>query len=362
MRGRDHPACGRDDHAGPTVRSRADAPLVAGRIAVVRSGVLAILLASGAVALGGSCVERANAPGHGATRETMRVLSWNVSSDAFSREPAAFRAMLTRAGADVVLLDEVGPATTDAQLRAALAGRRPAGSDDWHVSIGRSGGRQRGVIATHHRLEPVPDFADVVPYPAGERERLRRSMIEADENAPGYSMDGGIPVNGAVVTAGGKRLLVVILDLQCCGENPASWQEDRRRVETRAIRARLEQVLARTKVDGVIVAGDMNLVSTPVPLTILSGPYPAPHAGLIAAELLHLDGAENWTWDGRGTPFPSRPMDFILYGPQALTLREGYVLDSADLGRAELERLGLTHDAATRLSGHLPLVTEYAWR
>jgi endonuclease/exonuclease/phosphatase family metal-dependent hydrolase len=330
----------------------------------MRSSVLAILFACGVAALAAACGAGTPAPGDSArTRtETTRVLSWNVSSDAFSRQPAAFRAMLTRADADVVLLDEVAPTMSEPQLRAALAGRRREADADWRISVGRSGGRQRGVIATRLPLEPVPGLSGDLPYPEAERRRLQALMTDAGEDLPAYSMNGGIPVNGAVVTAGGRRLLVVILDLQCCGAAPASWQEDRRLVETRALRARIEEVLAHTPVDGVVVAGDMNLVNTPVPLVILSGPYRAPHAGLIAADLRHLDGTENWTWDGRDTPFPSRPMDFILYSPHALALRGGYVLDSADLGQPELDRLGLARDAAIGLSRHLPLVTEFAWR
>jgi endonuclease/exonuclease/phosphatase family metal-dependent hydrolase len=327
----------------------------------MRTSALAILLACGVVALASSCVAGTRPSGSGGTHnDTVRVLSWNVSSDAFSREPAAFRALLTRANADVVLLDEVAPTMSESQLRATLAGRRSEGDGDWHVAMGRSGGRQRGVIATRQRLEPVRELSEVVPYPAAERSRLQALMTAGGEDLPGYSMDGGIPVNGAIVVAGTRRLLVVILDLQCCGATPASWQEDRRRVETRVLRDRVEQVLARTQVDGVIVAGDLNLVNTPVPLVVLSGPYPPPHAGLIAADLRHLDGTENWTWDGRDTPYPSRPMDFLLYGPHALVLREGYVLDSADLGQPELDRLKLARDAAVSLSRHLPLVTEFA--
>jgi Endonuclease/Exonuclease/phosphatase family len=296
------------------------------------------------------------------TGEGLRLLSWNVSSDAFVRDPATFRALLTRADADILLFDEVSPATTEAQLRAALAGRRREGSNDWHISVGSSGGRQRGVIASVQPLERLPELSEVVPYPAAERERLHKRMVAADADRPAYSMDGGIPVNGALVTTGARRLLVVIVDLQCCGNDPASWEEDRRRVEAAELRRRIGGVLKRTRVDGVIVAGDLNLVSTPLPMVSLSGPYPAPHAGLIAAELLHVDGSETWTWDGRGSQFPSRPMDFILYGPHALQLRTGYILDSADLGRTELDKLGLTVESAGRLSKHLPLVAEFVWR
>jgi len=296
------------------------------------------------------------------TGEGVRLLSWNVSSDAFVRDPATFRALLTKADADILLFDEVSPATTEAQLRAVLAGRRRDASNDWHISVGSSGGRQRGVIASRQPLEPLPALSEVVPYPAAERDRLHNLMVAANADRPGYSMDGGIPVNGAVVTTGGRRLLVVIVDLQCCGNDPASWEEDRRRVEAAELRRRIEEVLKRTRVDGVIVAGDFNVVNTPLPLVALSGPYPVPHAGLIAAELRQLDGTEAWTWDGRGSPFPSRPMDFMLYGPHALQLRTGYILDSADLGPTELDKLGLTVESAGRLSKHLPLVAEFVWR
>ena len=296
------------------------------------------------------------------TGEGVRLLSWNVSSDAFVRDPATFRALLTKADADILLFDEVSPATTEAQLRAVLAGRRREGSNDWHISVGSSGGRQRGVIASRQPLERLPALSEVVPYPAAERDRLHNRMVAANADRPGSSMDGGIPVNGALVTTGGRRLLVVIVDLQCCGNDPASWEEDRRRVEAAELRRRIEEVLQRTRVDGVIVAGDFNVVNTPLPLVALSGPYPPPHAGLIAAELRQLDGTETWTWDGRGSPFPSRPMDFMLYGPHALQLRTGYILDSADLGRTELDKLGLSVDSAGRLSKHLPLVAEFVWR
>jgi hypothetical protein len=55
-------------------------------------------------------------------------------------------------------------------------------------------------------------------------------------------------------------------------------------------------------------------------------------------------------------------MDFVLYAPHSLALREGYVLDSADLSSAELERLGLEPESASRLSSHRPLVAAFAWQ
>ena len=38
-----------------------------------------------------------------------------------------------------------------------------------------------------------------------------------------------------------------------------------------------------------------------------------------------------WTWDGRGTPFPSNTLDYQLYGPQGLEMRSGLILDTEGL-------------------------------
>jgi endonuclease/exonuclease/phosphatase (EEP) superfamily protein YafD len=292
----------------------------------------------------------------------LRVLAWNVAETSFVRDVKSFRAHLVRARADILLFDEVLPSAAGAPLAEALAPLPSAHAGQWQFVIGESGGRQRGVIASRMPLERLPELAGPVPYPTADRERLQARMVAANGAQPIYTMDGGIPVSGAIVQTGARRVLVVVVDLQCCGDAPDSWQEERRLVETREIRRRIGQVLARTRVEGVIVAGDLNLVNTPLPLLTLAGPYAAPHHGLLAATLTHLDGKETWTWDGRGTPFPSRPMDFLLYDPRALELREGYVLDSADLDAAELARLDLHPDASSRLSDHRPLVTAFTWR
>jgi endonuclease/exonuclease/phosphatase family metal-dependent hydrolase len=295
--------------------------------------------------------------------EGVRVLAWNVSDDAFVRDPAAFRALVRKAQADILLLDEVAPSTNENELRDALAGLESDDKGDWNIDFGRSGGRQRGVIASRKLLERMPEFSDIVPYPEAERRRLYDRMVAADELRPNYSMDDGIPVNGAVVLVGERRLLVVTADLQSRGGDPGGWREDRRRVETRAIRRRVRQVLERTTVDGIIVAGDFNAVSTPLPLVIASGPYPAPHHGLIAAELYHLDGSETWTNHPRpGSPFPPSALDFLLYTPRALDLLEGYILDTEDLPAEELESMGLEPGTVSSLSSHRPLVAEVVWR
>lgn len=186
-------------------------------------------------------------------------------------------------------------------------------------------------------------------------------MSAAERNRSAYTMENGVPVNGGIILTGGRRLLTVIADLQCCGDDPESWQEYRRRVESKVIRGLVQKVLERTTVDGIVLAGDFNAVNGSFPLVLLSGPYDRPHAGLIPAEVYHLDGSTTWTWDGRQTPFPSSVLDYQLYSPQTLSVRSGWILDSEDLSPEKLVALGLESNTSNTLSRHRPLVVHYGW-
>jgi endonuclease/exonuclease/phosphatase family metal-dependent hydrolase len=289
----------------------------------------------------------------------MRVLSWNVSEDAFIDYPADFRAVLLFADADVVILDEVSPDASLDQLKAVLP-RGSGGADlDWNISIGASGGRQRGAIASRLPLTELAEFQQVIEYPMEFRDKFIGEAPEEYKALATSSMDGGIAVHAVVVAMGDRRAMVVALDLQCCGDTVDSWQEWRRRIEARLIRETLQAALTRTRVDAMIIAGDLNLIQTATPLTILSGPYPGPISGLTPADVYHQDGVTSWTWDGRGTPFPSRPLDFQLYSPAGLTMHEGLIIDSEDMSAVELERHDLEAESLRRMSDHRPISVHY---
>jgi len=290
------------------------------------------------LALGSACVHAAD--------EGIRIVSWNISDDVFVSEREAFQALISQAAPDVLLLDEVAPTADAAKLAKVLAGIQHAEGQTWNIEFGTSGGRQRAVIASLDPLEALPEFSSIVPYPDADRQYILEQMPARDRNNRSYSMDHGIPVNGAIVSIGGRRLLTVIADLQCCGDSPESWQEYRRRVEAREIRRLVRQVLERTRVDGIVIAGDFNIVNGAIPLVLLTGPYHSHDTGLIPAELYHSDGQATWTWDGRGTPFPSSAIDFQLYSPRPLEMQSGFVLDTE----------------SSRTGRHRPLVAEYAWR
>jgi len=291
----------------------------------------------------------------------IRILSWNISDDAFVAEQEEFQSLLLWADPDVVLLDEVAPSADLGKLHLALAGLRSGGDEAWNVDLGISGGRQRCVVASRAPQEAVPEFSSIIPYHEADRRYILEHMSARERSHPDFSMAGGVPVNGAIILTAGRRLLTLVADLQCCGDGPESWQEYRRRVEAREIRALVRQVLERTRVDGIVFAGDFNLVNGPTPLVLLTGPYRLPHAGLISAELYHSDGAGTWTWDGRGTPFPSNTLDFQLYGPHSLELRSGFILDTEGLSPEALEQHGLQSSTSKRTGRHRPLLAEYGW-
>ena len=295
------------------------------------------------------------------TDNEIRVLSWNVSGAAFTSQEQAFNSILQWASPDVVLLDEVSPSTTTEVLISRLAALSPVDAEPWNVSVGESGGRQRTVVATRKPLQTLAVFQSQVPYSQADQRRIRDMMPAKDRKNPGWSMAGGIPVNGAIVQSGQRKLLLVIADLQCCGDGPESWQELRRRVEAREIRRLIAEIMEEHVVDGIVLAGDFNMVNSTFPLALLLGPYPQPHAGLIPAEAYHANGESTWTWDGRGTPFPSNVLDYQFYSPHSLRLQSGSILDSEGTSPETREKFELELDTSSLTGRHRPVVIEYQW-
>ena len=88
----------------------------------------------------------ANADEQSSVESRTRILSWNISDDAFASHAKEVQALLFRWSPDLLLLDEVSPSVTVDQLRRPLEGISLDVESEWHVDIGKSGGRQRGVI------------------------------------------------------------------------------------------------------------------------------------------------------------------------------------------------------------------------
>jgi hypothetical protein len=208
----------------------------------------------------------------------------------------------------------------------------------------------------------LTEFSALVAYPDEGRKQILAAVPRKKRSGVIQSMNDGIPINGTVILIGEQRLLVLIADLQCCGDGPESWEETRRRVEAGEIRRLIGQIISRTPVDGIVLGGDFNLVESTFPMGLLAGPYPAPHMALIPAELYHHDKTSTWTWDGRGTPFPSDTLDYQLYGPWGLEMRSGFILDTENLPTELLKEYELEGDMVGRTGRHRPLVAEFSWK
>lgn len=290
-----------------------------------------------------------------------RILTWTTDGRSVFERSDDFRKVLRLADADIYLLNEIDGSRTANDIGSILRGLRNEADTRWNVVLGNGGGYQKGSISSRYPVRPVPELNRIIPYPSSDVERLKALVPEANWERTKGNLDTGIAVAGGIVQIAKRTVLAVTVDLQCCSGTP-DWQDARRQIEVREIRKALQAVLKTYRVDAVVLAGDFNLVSSGTPLAMATNPYPSPHFALAPVEAFHLDGTENWTWDGRNTQFPSRPLDFKLYSPNSLEPIRAIVLSTEDLSADVLSSTGLLPGTSRALSAHLPIVVDYKWR
>ena len=308
-----------------------------------------------ALALQSIPADLARAPG-----TAFRVLSWNVDRTAHIRERDAFRALVGSVDPDLFLLSEVADTTSAADVRAALRGLRGPADTVWHVAFGRGGGYQRSVIAARTPVVPMPAF-DSIPYPTDDRDRLLAMLADSLRPAGRAALDAAVATNAGLVTIAGRRVLVVVADLQCCGASADGWQEQRRRVEARILHHAIRATLAHTRVDGVVLGADLNLVTGGAPLDTLLQPLDRRQGALAATAPKHVAGSQDWTWRGVNSPFPPSRLDYVLYAARTLVVRRAFVFETEDLHADLRGRVGLAAGSSQRLSDHRPVIADLAW-
>jgi endonuclease/exonuclease/phosphatase family metal-dependent hydrolase len=297
----------------------------------------------------------ARAPG-----TSFRVLAWNVSRGNLLDRKDRFARVLAAARPDIILLDEA-PAGAAEEIADFLSGLPGPDGEDWHLLYGEAGGPQRGVIASGRPVIAVHDLEEI-SYPDSLFERLK--SLAGRSRPQGFGgPEAGLPALGGIVELEDARLLVVTLDLQCCGNGTETVEEYLRQVEAAAIHEALTEALARHRggVDAVIVAGDFNLVGSREPLEAMLRGVDVDGSGLAVAEALQLDGLSNATWDGGAGPFPPARLDFMLFGDASLRLERAFVLDTRDLTGEWLDHHGLRAEDTERASDHLPVVADFSW-
>lgn len=292
----------------------------------------------------------------------VRVLQWNVADRGLVERPEHFRRILAAADADVLILDEVADDLDRegvARFLGSIDSTRARAS--WSFTRGGGGGYQRTVVASRNSVTALPPF-ERVAFPDSVVARLLAMVPAAARDRVRANLAEGVAAGAARVSVRGVDLVLVGLDLQSAGNDSASWQEARRRVEARLI----VEALARsfrgspgappTAFDGLIVAGDFNLVGTDAPLRTVRKAW-----GLRAAAPRQLDGRTAATWDGREGPFTPGRLDWFLHAGDLEPAR-AFVLDTRDLRPEWLRAHRLSSDDGPRASDHMPIVVDLRWR
>ena len=289
-------------------------------------------------------------PRHGDT--TLRVLTWNVSREAFFEGGKRTEHLLAATAADILLLDEMSKDATPATLAAFLDRALPGAP--WHVVIGAPNGKyERGSISSRWPLQRAAQF-DGLHY---QQDDIDRWIAAGGKNAEllRETLPLGVAVAGAIADIEGRHILLVSFDLQCCGDSPEAWEESRRRIEAHLIRQAIDATVATGKVDAIVLGGDANNVQGDEVLRILQGSPPA----LADADARREDGSD-WTWDGRGTPFKSKKMDHLMHS-QTLRVVDSRVLDPEGWPEAWLTRYGVQRDWSGQVSAHRAVVVDLSF-
>lgn len=288
-----------------------------------------------------------------------RVVSWNVGRETIFQEPEAYGAILRPLAPDLLLLDEVAGGHSAEEVEALLNHILP-GDLPWRAVYGTSGGTQRGVIAARGTAPVVAaPFAGTVPYPDSVLALLPADAPDRARQAMERRRTAGVPVLGATVQIAGKRLLAVTVDLECCGGIGAP--ADRlRRMEALAIRQATEAALRAGGVDGVLIAGDLNLVGSEEPRMVLAREMDVDGRWLWVAPPMRLDGVSQTTWESTADRFTPGRLDYVLYSQATLGWVGGFVYRSADLSARWQARHGVT-DETSRATDHLPVVSDFRW-
>ncbi len=270
----------------------------------------------------------------------LRIMSWNAANGSLFDNPEPFVRVLAAIDPDVIFLQELTDRNSASQLESFLNQRlRSKALNKWTVVFGAGGGNLRCAVASKLPLESAEPF-ELLPYPDWPQRSLR--------------------VAGAFVQFANKRLLCVSVHLRCCG-GIGSQQDFIRILEVETIREELRKLAESGTVDGIIVAGDFNLVGSRRPLDLLTTRLDITDLSLIEAEPYQLDSLSNATWSDRKQPLVPGRLDYLLFSNNAVALRSTFVLDARDLDPDALHRLGLRSDDTASASDHFPVVADVQW-
>jgi hypothetical protein len=286
--------------------------------------------------------------------DTIRILEWNVSDSAWVKNESATRSVLRHADPDVVVLIQIHPGLTTVDLKRVLSGIRGPGDTAWHLSYRGSSGLEHTAIASRTPIVEVPEFENI-PFPTTRSDAQQAIPTDPAERG----VKPAVPITAVTLKWKSGSLLVVGLHFTCCGTID-TWREYRRRIEADEVRARLRTAVSRIRPDGVVIAGDMNLVSGRAALdTVLKSIVVKPLSPMMRVDALHLDGWTDWTWDGTGTQFNGGRLDNVVYSSGTLRPVFSRIWDTADLSPDTLRAYGLEASSSKTINRHRPVVVDF---
>lgn len=273
----------------------------------------------------------------------LRVASWNAELGALFKTPAPFGATIKALRPDVVLWQELGKDATAESLAAWMNSNVGEDGGTWSAVV--SGGDLRTGVVARGNLAVAP-FLDGLKRPTEKGER-------------------DVRVTGAILEQDGKRVLLASLHLKCCGRLGSS-EDETRAAETAAIREALEKASkklgeAGTPLDGIVVAGDFNLVGSRRPVDAIGESLDFDGSSLDIVPAFDLERRSNATWRSTGNDFLPGRLDWMLVSGSRCAVRKSFVFSAEDLSDAAVAVLGLPASAIKEPSDHQPVVADLAF-
>jgi endonuclease/exonuclease/phosphatase (EEP) superfamily protein YafD len=288
----------------------------------------------------------------------VRLAHWNVSEGSF-RTPNTHAALIAAVAPDIIVLDEMHGEIDSTFLAAFFARPELARLGSWRFVYGRSGGRQRGLVATRGRAIRPAEAMAFMRYPEGALDSLARTDSLVPKRVIEIERGTQIASTGAWVDVDGVETLIVPVDLTSGGYfgSPA---DAFRLLQARTIRRYiLDEIGAPPRRAPVIIAGDFNSVASYASVEALQQSLDTDGSALSLNSALRLDGRSTTTWrnvtDAQFTP---GRLDLALYPDRTFTQTGGFVFASEDLSDTLLASLGLTRAMSQQVSDHLIVVTD----
>jgi endonuclease/exonuclease/phosphatase family metal-dependent hydrolase len=260
---------------------------------------------------------------------------------------------------DVVMLDEVFGAVTEADLQAFFARPEMVELEPWEFVLGTSGGRQKTVVASRIGLRSEPALQRF-PYPDGALDALGERFPEG-ERLLDLERERGLASVGAWVDVAGHPILFVPVDLQSTGYD-GSFQDELRVLQARTLRDFVAGALEASGTRAaVVIGGDLNLVGSRSPLDALGSGLDG-GSDLIPVEAYRLTDRSMTTWRNDDDPFTPGRLDFVLVSGTSLSADRAFVFDASELSDDLLEQLGVNREDQRVTSDHLPLIVDFSLR